>query len=203
MIVYVETNFVLQLALEQEHSIHARQILLFARRHRIRLFMPWFCLGEAYAALNYQIGQRKHLAEECASVARELSRTVGLEQRTRLLYWFRDASREVGRIGDEQVEALDHAITNLLTISKMLIVDATRVRQSIRARRKLGLRPSDSIVYGCIRHHALNTTGDKCFLNNDSAFHQPKIVRDLKRAGTTVKKLDAGAAFLKARFRSN
>ena len=50
MIVYVESNFILELAyLQEEHEI-CEKILLLAEQERVSLLLPSFCVGEPYGA---------------------------------------------------------------------------------------------------------------------------------------------------------
>ena len=48
MIVYVESNFVLELAFLQEESEDCSEILQLAEAQRIELVFPSFCVGEPY-----------------------------------------------------------------------------------------------------------------------------------------------------------
>ena len=47
MIVYIEFNWLLEIALEQEQSSAARSIISLAESHQIELAYPSFALGES------------------------------------------------------------------------------------------------------------------------------------------------------------
>lgn len=195
MIVYIETNFVLQLALRQEHNRYAEAVLKLAEQEKIQLFIPWFCIGESYSKLTYLVRERMQLADECQRIADELSRDAQLRD-SELLKWFLNARVELGRFNDEQVQLLDETTIRILKSSKTLRVDANRVQESRRVRKQLEFRASDSIVYGCVLEHAKSESGEKCFLNNDKAFHQPLVRKELKETKTKVLAIDKGSDFL-------
>ena len=56
MIVYVETNFVLEIAREQEQVESANQILILAEQGKIELAFPSFTISEPFSTI---IRQRK------------------------------------------------------------------------------------------------------------------------------------------------
>lgn len=57
MIVYVETNFVLEIAREQEQVVSANKILALAEEGKIELAFPAFTLSEPFSTI---IRQRTH-----------------------------------------------------------------------------------------------------------------------------------------------
>lgn len=62
MILYVETNFVIELALRQEEYQACRDLLSFVKGHPgVDLALPAFCIGEAYEAGERKWAQRRQL----------------------------------------------------------------------------------------------------------------------------------------------
>ena len=59
MNVYVESNFILELALEQEQSSSCDAILSLGERQDIRLVLPAFSLSEPYETLVRRAKDRK------------------------------------------------------------------------------------------------------------------------------------------------
>src|SRR5262245_6794909 len=74
MIVAVETNFVLQLALEQEEGAEARSMLNLAARGQIRLVIPACALFEPYETLERRHRKRDRLLGEFRREISELAR---------------------------------------------------------------------------------------------------------------------------------
>lgn len=64
MIVYVESNFILELVLAQEESISAERILQLVERDAIRLLFPSFSLMEPF----WTIQGRGEATEKCSTV---------------------------------------------------------------------------------------------------------------------------------------
>ena len=61
MIVYVETNFVIEVVLAQEHHIAAKTILSMAEMHKLELAFPSFILSE----VSSTVVRRQKEREEC------------------------------------------------------------------------------------------------------------------------------------------
>jgi len=74
MIVYVESNFVLELAFLQEESEDCSEILQLAEAQRIELVFPSFCVGEPYETLVRRSKDRDalqtRLSRELADIGR-------------------------------------------------------------------------------------------------------------------------------------
>ena len=75
MIVYVESNFVLELAFLQEEHHSASMILEHAVSRRIHLRMLAYCGGEPYERMVRRAKDRKTLQDRLAQEIRELSRS--------------------------------------------------------------------------------------------------------------------------------
>ena len=78
MNVYVESNFVLELALIQEQYAGCEEILRLCEAGRIRLVIPAYSLAEPYETLTRHHKQRRRMKQELDAVFRQLSRTASL-----------------------------------------------------------------------------------------------------------------------------
>ncbi|MFB6097713.1 MAG: PIN domain-containing protein [Salinibacter sp.] len=81
MTVYVETNFVLELALGQEQSQSCRTILQLAEADEIRLVIPAYSLMEPYEKLIRDAQRRQSLAEDLEQELMQLGRADAFEQK--------------------------------------------------------------------------------------------------------------------------
>lgn len=63
MIVYVESNFVLEIALEQREASSAEAILGLAENGEIELAIPAVALAEPFSKLGYRNVDRKTVAD--------------------------------------------------------------------------------------------------------------------------------------------
>lgn len=79
MIVYVESNFVLEIALNQEQSVSAEAILSLAEQEKIKLAFPSFALSEPFTTIMYRNGKRSHLYRELDATLKEIKRSEPLK----------------------------------------------------------------------------------------------------------------------------
>lgn len=163
--VYVETNFVLECAFEQEQSESCRGILDLAAEGRIKLIIPAFSLAEPYDALAKRAKVRKRLSQDIQSQLGDLARSKLLPQSphvsasiTALLV---DAS-EFERRGVRRV------LGELLGIAEVIPLSADAVRFAEDLQGRFGLSGQDSIVLSCVLGDLRARRPDaSCFLNRN------------------------------------
>lgn len=76
MIVYVESNFVVEIALEQEDAAAALDILSEAERHNVTLAIPEFSITEPISTVTTRGRNRQRLSATLNDQVRELSRSI-------------------------------------------------------------------------------------------------------------------------------
>jgi hypothetical protein len=76
VIVYVETNFLLQLAPGQEQAPAADDLLRLAEQRRCALVIPAFCLSEPFATLAQRERARRNLRSTLSEQLRQLRRST-------------------------------------------------------------------------------------------------------------------------------
>src|SRR6266446_5464157 len=75
MIVYVESNFVLELAFLQEEYESCLELLRLAESQDIHLVLPAFSIGEPYEVWVRRSKQRRELRDQMSTASRELWRS--------------------------------------------------------------------------------------------------------------------------------
>ena len=75
MIVYVESNFILEISLVQEESSYAEEILRMAEGHLIDLVIPSFALSEPFSSTVRRGNSRNALRDPMLQQIRELRRS--------------------------------------------------------------------------------------------------------------------------------
>lgn len=75
MNVYVESNFVLEHALQQEESQSCAEIIRLASRGQIRLLVPAFSLAEPHQTISAKAKVRSRLGEDLRRHLGELARS--------------------------------------------------------------------------------------------------------------------------------
>ncbi len=75
VIVYVETNFLLELAYLQERCESCDEILAFCQSARVSLVVPAFSIAEARRAWDDRLSERNSFQKQLAMLIRELARS--------------------------------------------------------------------------------------------------------------------------------
>jgi predicted nucleic acid-binding protein len=180
VIVYVESNFVLELAFLQEEHHSCDGLITLAESHQIELVIPAFSIAEPYDVLVRRSRQRTELYRRLVAEMRELSRSRPYAEIV-------EQSREITSIliksGEEEKQRLDVALGRILECEQIIPIGAETLKAAIQSQEQLNLSPQDSIVYASVVSHlSSGPTGLKCFLNKNSKdFVNPDIQEQLAR----------------------
>ena len=183
MNVYVETNFVLELAFEQEQSESCEQLILLAESGRIRLVLPAYCLAEPHEKLIRQKRIRIDLLKSTSVVFNQLVRTTSLTSGVRSIQ--QDLSSIIAQSNEEESKRFAVYRRRFLAISEIIPLTTQVLSDAIDAETALDLSPQDAIIYASVvsnlsQHGKLSS----CFLNkNTKDFDTPDIAPELARYG--------------------
>ena len=181
MTIYVESNFVLEIALEQEQSDAAEAILRRAERSEIGLALPSFSLSEPFSTITKRSRDRAQLASQLRNQLRELGRTKSLEGDLRSLEL---APTILARIEEKETDGLVQTVRRLLNVATIIQVDASVFEGAIAYRGQFELSTEDALIYATvISHLSLSQSADgHMFVNkNWRHFSIPSIAADLAR----------------------
>jgi predicted nucleic acid-binding protein len=175
---YVESNFVLELAFRQEDYESCEGILALAEAGKIELMLPAYCLGEPYERLVRRDRQRREVHRKLSEELRELARSAP----------YADAMANLGNLtallvdsGDQETRQLSAVLVRLLDIATLIPLDREVLRNALLAQRDLGLSPQDSIVYASVHSSVVSTNTLQCFVNkNTRDFLIPEIEEDFE-----------------------
>lgn len=201
MIVYAETNFLLEIAYLQEGCESCREILDLARNGRFTLAVPAFSLIEARQTWNRRSSEHKALQNQLQPVIRQLARSGPFSTVT-------ESSLELLKAlesGEDTRIRLEDLITALPSIARILPLDSDIVARARRAENSLGLSPSDAVVYATVLSHLQGApAGTKCFLNRDSkGFANPDVYDELAHLGCKlIVSFENGLEFIRSELRS-
>jgi hypothetical protein len=81
MNVYVETNYILELAFQQEQVSSCESILRLCESGKAKLIVPAYCLAEPHEKLRRQSRAREELQKTLDAEVRQLSRTTSYKVR--------------------------------------------------------------------------------------------------------------------------
>lgn len=106
MIAYVESNFVLELVLEQEQVIAAAEILRLAEESKIEVAFPTFALMEPYWTIKNRGMQREGLCRAIGLELNQLRRSPSNQELVASLEGARQTMSELERSQGSSLERI-------------------------------------------------------------------------------------------------
>lgn len=186
MRVYVESNFVLEVALRQEEHEACERILQYAARSQIELVIPAWSLAEPYWTWHHRAGEREELRKRLDDVLRQLSRSPYyvdvLESST-------DIVGLLGRSIDRDKKQLDRTCDRLIELASVVHLDDGILSDSYRFQSARDLSPQDAFVYASIAAHLRNQPVDesKIVVTRDADdFLTPDVQSELNGLGAEL-----------------
>ena len=166
MILYVETNFVMELALRQPEHQACRDLLsLVKQRSDIELALPAFCIGEAYEAGERKWTQRRKLHQNLLTEIGQIQRSEPYRKRSKEL---RELTGLLVESGEEQKRVLDGLLKELLGVARVLPLNRETFARAVEFQTTRDLKPQDSIVYASVIADLEAHSGEtSCFVTRD------------------------------------
>ena len=124
MIVYIESNFVLELALLQEEHRSCDSIVSLAESLMIDLAIPAFSLFEPYEVWHRRAGERTELYERLSQEMGQLART---EPYTKTVEDLGGPASILVRSGDEDKRRLDLTLGRILDCAVVIPLQRERL----------------------------------------------------------------------------
>lgn len=185
MIIYFESNFVLELAFHQEHHESCEAILQLAETKSVELILPAYCIGEPYECLVRRDKQRRDLHRKLLDELQQLSRSAPYTDAASNL---RELTGLLVEAGEQEMSQLNNVLVRLLDISTLIPVDRDILGNALQAQRNLGLSPQDSIVYASVRSSVVkNSSEPQCFINKNSKdFLIPEIEEEFSKSNCKI-----------------
>lgn len=166
MIVYVESNFVLEIAFAQEESESCDSVLELAESGKINLYIPAISISEPYEVILRRSRNRVDLNNRLTVELNQLSRSRPYSE-------IADRSQEIVSLlissGENEKLRLDSTLSRILDCAGVLPIEGITLRSAIEYQSSLNLSPQDSLVYSAVVNHLESTPAEeKCFLNRNS-----------------------------------
>lgn len=199
MKIYVESNFVLELAFDQEQQSSCDSILRHCGLGAAQLAIPAYSLIEPYETLVRRHNERTRIKRDLDKELKQMVRSPGLAER---MARFEDM---VGLLTDSAVEEasrLEEARSRLLGVAQVIPADAAVLASAVRYRALHALSPQDAVVYASVLADLVAEGPERsCFLNrNTKDFGNPGIVQELLvRNCKLLPRFDSGLAYLLSR----
>jgi predicted nucleic acid-binding protein len=177
--VFVESNFVLELALEQQESPSCEKLVDLASVKLIRLLLPAYSFIEPHETLIRRQFNRRALRSQVANELAQLTRSKPLTERAA-------ASQEIVNLlaeSDEyETRRIEKMKQRLYLVGEVLPLDLNVLRSAAECQADYDLSPQDAIVYASIRARLqLDHASRSCFVSrNPRDFDDADLLRDLE-----------------------
>jgi len=194
--VYVESNFVLELALLQEQFESCERILSLCEAGRIRLVVPAYSLAEPYETLTRRQKQRKKMKEEFDVELDQIARSATHQDRLR---GFRDLTALLISVADEAAKQLEGVRSRMIKAACVIPLDAAVLATATQYQRIHDFSAQDALVYSSVVSHLKQVrVTESCFLNKNSKdFDDQSIVDELRTYNCKLlPRFDSGYEFL-------
>lgn len=173
MIIYLETNFLLELALRREQSGSCRQLLDWCADQKHSLYLPVYALAEARSAFRRRERTRFGLVDDLKAQARDLARLRGSSD---LAHSCEDTGSALGASIDHERASLNTLVEELLLSASFIALDHAVVERAEDLRRQsLIAGDGDLLVFASVvrnledRQRA-GTMAESIFITRDADF---------------------------------
>jgi predicted nucleic acid-binding protein len=201
--VYVESNFVLEIALQQEEYRECRAIVRFCQTGRARLVIPAFSIVEPFTTVVRRHKDRRKLQDDLARELRQLGRTKSYQSKTAAMS---EVTALLLKSLDHERRRLDQAVRLVLDVAEVVPLTAELLREARAAGLKYGLTFTDAVVLTSIRSDLdVRKGAASCFLNkNVKDFDDPDIHSILNALGCKLlPRFASGIRYLKSKTRED
>lgn len=160
MIAYIESNFILEIALGQEQVSDAEAILQFAEHQAVELVCPAFSLSEPFATLAKRGVDRRRLSRSLNDTLRDLARSASHQERVQAM---KPTSDLLLNVAKQELDGLQSTIARLLLAGRTIPLTSSVFIAAQTYQTSYGLSPQDSIIYASvISDLPLHPTKPKC-----------------------------------------
>jgi len=143
MIVYVESNFCLELAFQQEEEAQAEEILQLANARRFELVLPQFAVCEPFSTLNRYDNERRRFLNDLNKQLSELNRSA---QHQGIVAGMQPLVATLTRIGQDQANRLEAVVERMLHCGRTIPLTAALFASARQLEGQYDLSPQDAIV---------------------------------------------------------
>ena len=182
MTVYVESNFVLEQALEQEQSESCQRLISIAGEGSIRLVIPAFPLVEPHVTIMHKANERSRLSTELQKQLSELGRSKPYRESSGS---FNEIAALLIRSAESERAGLGRALDAILRAADVIPLNSDVLFQAGGIQTALDMSAQDSIVLASVVRHLSETKpAESCFLNrNTRDFDDPNVREMLDQFG--------------------
>jgi predicted nucleic acid-binding protein len=196
VILYTETNFVLEVAYLQDAHHACDELCELAADGKIQLVVPIFALAEARLTWDRRAADRKALQDTLQREIRQLSRS---EQFQTLPDDSRQMISALVASGEEVRGRLEKMIEKIAGIASVPPLNAEVLARAREYEGAYRFRPPDALIYASVLAHATEHQGAKVLIDSDAKdFADPTVEDELKkREIKLITDFNAGLEYIK------
>ena len=174
MKVYVETNFVLELAFLQEQYSSCDKILSLCEENRIELILPAYSLAEPFETLHRRQKKRRILQQELNTELMQITRSSSFAGQSEN---FDRLTALLTQSAEEDVKNFEHVRTRLLNSADIISLDAQVLKDASKYEKDYRLSKQDALVFSSVLTHLVRRKFQPSyFLNRNSKDFDDKNV---------------------------
>lgn len=178
MIVYVETNYILESALVQEDYSACDELLQLAEAAQLTLVVPAFSLAETYSTVLRRHSERRDLQLRLSKELHLLGRTQPYKAQQQT---FDDLTSFLVKSTEEEKDRVNDVRRRILAAARIVPLTADVISGALDYETKYDLSAPDALVHSSVMADLQRAArGPKCFLNkNKKDFSVPEIETEL------------------------
>jgi hypothetical protein len=182
MTVYVETNFVLELSLQQEECDTCADIMKLASQGLVVLAVPAFSLAEPHVAILGKEKARTQLSKDLRNQLRDLGRS---KPHRAVPANFDALAGVLAASAQSERDGVRDTVSDILGTADVISLDSNILKSALDIQVEFGMSGQDAIVLASVLAHLDAHRPDKsCFLNrNTKDFDDPDIREKLENYG--------------------
>ena len=179
MIVYIESIFIQELALQQEQHETCDRIIQYCEERQIKLVFPSFCIAETLDTLGRRKQERTTFLRELERDLTQLKRSIDYQETI-------DAITNIKYVLSRSIEndlpRLENTIDRIARTAETIPFDIGLFTGS-SLYRELFNKPQDRIIYHCVLKHLdqVPQETEKCFITRDKDFDDPDLKDNLEK----------------------
>lgn len=180
MILYVESNFVLEIALGQEQGESAEHLLRQCESGVSELRIPSFALAEPFATITQRGRSRRQLTNSLEEQIGQLARSQPHQEEVLHL---QSAPAVLRSIEARETYRLQDTIERILSVGTCLPIELSTFYRATSYQSGFGLSPQDALIYASVIEDLERHSGSerRLFVNRNSRdFRDPGISAELQ-----------------------
>lgn len=199
MIAYVESNFCLELAFQQEEEAHAREVLRLAEAGQLELVFPQIAVCEPFSTLNRYENERRRFLDELNRQLSDLNRSMPQQG---LVAGSQPLVATLSRIGQEQTNRLEDVIERILKCGRSIALTGPLFAASRQLEGRFDLSPQDAIVAASVLDDLLRQSAQPdshVFLSRNSNDFNPMKGEFAALGCRYIPKFERGLQFIRSK----